>query len=619
MRLPRVQDGIKIGLWFEAIRHGNLDMELAKQIIDDCRRELVSLVRGSGRMKNSILKELNSESSGKNSDHILLGLDKKSNLVHLNNSERTRHMYVLGSSGTGKSYFLQSLAQQDIDQGNGICVIDPHGELYNNLLAYCAGKDELRKRVVLFNPSDFQSHVVGFNPLAKNGYHEDISLKVDRFIDAIKRVMSQDSETQPQLEQTLRNALIPLIKGGHSLLDIQDFFDFKNAKRAVQMAEPVGGSVLTFWQNFAKMQIRERLTTIGSTQRRIEKFIHNEAIRLSLGQSKRTLDFRDIIENRKILLVNLGLQGNRISEDNAHLLGTLLVHAIHSYGMTRSRESAIKRPFYLYLDEFQNFVTSDIEKIITGGRKFGLHLILANQHLSQIEDEKIRDAALSAHIQVVFRVLYRSAVVQAENLGTYFDLNEVKYWDQQTSFEPYLELRTTHSHSNANTFGSSDANGQSSGFGSSDGSSCGGKFMANYTESQKNSSQHGQTATHTSNRSTSATDSVNETWVTNHKKRVDYSPRFYPLAEHYYLFTSALVNQPQRMATVKIGEQPPFQIRTQDVAESKPNPKFKKLVYWSHGCYTPLEKAQKVIAGFSGQPESKPPQTPKADPESPFN
>lgn len=587
--------------------------------MEDCRRDRDKLLREMRNVKGFILQGLNLSPSDHKPDHILLGLDKKSNVVHLNNSERTRHMYVLGSSGTGKSYFLQSLAQQDIDQGNGICVIDPHGELYDNLLAYCARKDELRKKVVVFNPSDFKSHVVGFNPLAKNDYHEDISLKVDRFIDAIKRVMSQDAETQPQLEQTLRNALIPLIKGGYSLLNIQDFFNFQNPKRAIQLATPVGGSVLDFWQNFAKMQIRERQTIIGSTQRRIEKFIHNEAIRLCIGQSERTLDFADIIENRKILLVNLGLQGNRISEDNAHLLGTLLVHAINSYGMTRNINTAKQKPFFIYLDEFQNFVTSDIEKIITGGRKFGLHLILANQHLSQIEDEKILDAALSAHIQVVFRVLYKSAVEQAQNLGTHFNLNEVKYWDKQTSFEPYLELRTTHSHSNASSSGSSNASGNSSSLSTSAGKSYSGEYLDNLSEIYKNSNQYGNTSTRTSNQSTSASHSVNETWVTNHRKRVDYSPRFFPLAEHYYMLTAALANQPQRMATVKIGELPLFQISTLDVDETKLKPTFKKLVYWSHGCYTPLEKAKKAIADFPDRPADKPKKKPKDDPMNPFN
>ena len=225
---------------------------------------------------------------------------------------------------------------------------------------------------------------------------------------------------------------------------------------------------------------------------------------------------------------------------------------------------------------------------------------------------------MSAHIQVVFRVLYRSAVVQAENMGTYFDLNEVKYLDKQTSFEPHLELRTVHGRSNSNSSGSSNANSQSSSFGLSDGKSFGITNQFNLVESQKNTNQHGQSGTYTNNHSASSSDTTNETWVTNHIKHIEYSPRFYPLSEQYYMFTSALVNQHQRMATVRIGERSPFQIHTLDVESAELKPKFKKWVYWSHSCYTPLYKAKEQISRLPDHTLNKPKKRPENDPRNPF-
>ncbi len=536
-------------------------------------------------------------------DPILLGTRDSSNPLRLPADERSRHMYVLGASGMGKSYFLQSLIEQDIEAGRGLCVVDPHGELYDNLVAFAAARPELRRRVILFNPSDQGAYVTGFNPLARADHHPDVSVQVDRFIDAVKRVMRQDSETQPQLESTLRNALVPLIRGGHSLLEIERFFDYETAGDVLALAaEAERPGIFSFWRNFVKMPVREKGAVIGSAQRRTERFLHNQAVRLSCGQTARTLDIPDLVESGKILLVNLGRKGNFISGENAHLLGVLLVNEFLTYGRARDINAARARPFHLYLDEFQHFVTSDIEEILTGGRKFGLHLTFANQELSQIEDEKVLGAVLSARTQVVFGgVSPLSARIQEENLGTHYDLMAVKHWDERTFFEPRLEKRRVHGHTHGTQSDETTTSGKSQGIGSRSGMSYAGPLGRNRTRSTQDTRQASESESRSARSGASSTDSVNETWVTDHVERRERAPRFWSLDEQRYLFQQSLRTQPQRVATVQIGRDgQPMRIRTLDVepprASEQEIREFKQLVHWTHPCYAPSPVAERRIA-----------------------
>ena len=547
---------------------------------------------------------------------LLIGMKTENNTPALISQEdRNRHMYVVGASGTGKSYFLQSLIQQDIDGGEGCCVVDPHGELYENLVNYCANKKILHKRVVLFNPSDFNSsYVMGFNPLAKLHPNEDINVKADKFIEIVKRIMSQDDQTQPMIESTLRNCLIPLIKGGHTLLEIERFFDFSQNQQIVELAkEGERSSIMTFWNNYTKMSVREKEFRISGVQRRIEKFVETQAVRLSVGQIKRNLDLKDIVENRKILLVNLSTAGNLISNENAHLLGTLLVNSFLSYGFNRNIKTAKKRPFYLYMDEFQDFVTSDVNRILTGGRKFGIHLILANQKLSDIEDETIQEAVQDANVQVVFRVKsYKTANILAHNLGSHFNLMETKYTEKRPYFEPILEKRSTQSRSQTEGFGGGHSKGQSSGSGTRKGQSIDTASKYQYpTISNQSMEQISSTTSDSTSFNRSSSTSHNEQWVTNHIKQIMEIPHFYSLPEHYYRLCAEIQNQPNRQALVQIEGGQHFQIKTLDVTTPHINSKklnnFKQMVRWSHNCYLPKKAALRQIE-YKPQTQPTPPQ-----------
>ena len=533
---------------------------------------------------------------------LLIGLKTDDGMPALiSREDRNRHMYVVGASGTGKSYFLQSLIQQDIAGGEGCCVIDPHGELYDNLVAYCANKKDLHKRVVLFNPSDFDSYVVGFNPLAKLNPYEDVNVKADKFVEIVKRVMMQDDNQQPMIESTLRNCLIPLIQGGHTLLEIERFFDFSQKKQIVELAQQSGrSSILTFWNNYIKMNVREKEFRISGVQRRIEKFVETQAVRLSIGQVQRNLDMKDIVENRKILLVNLSTAGDLISRENAHLLGTMLVNNFLSYGFNRDIRTAKKRPFYLYMDEFQDFITSDIKKVLTGGRKFGIHLIMANQELSQIMDETIRDAVQAARVQVAFGgTSPLTADMMARNFGGHHDLLETKYTETRPYFEPVLEKRATRSISSTEGSGGAHSNSESAGSGTRQGES---SNLANdyATISTQSMQQTNSGKTNTASYQRSQSIAQNEQWVTDHIERAMEIPHHYSLQEQHYRLCAKIMTQAQRQALIQVGkENLHFQIRTLDVTTSSVSTsekkEFKKLVQWSHGCYLPKKAAMQQI------------------------
>ena len=569
-----------------------------------------------------------------NAAPLLIGLQTDSHMPALIAPEdRNRHMYVVGASGSGKSYFLQSLIQQDIDNGEGCCVIDPHGELYDNLVAYCAAKKNLHRRVVLFNPSDYASYVVGFNPLAKLHPAEDVNVKADKFVEIVKRVMMQDEETQPMIESTLRNCLIPLIQGGHTLLEIERFFDFSQNREIMELAaQSERVSILTFWNNYIQMHVREKEFKIAGVQRRIEKFVETIAVRLSIGQKERILNLKEIVEQRKILLVNLGIKGDLISNENARLLGTMLVNNFLSYGFSRDIHTAKARPFYLYMDEFQDFITSDILKILTGGRKFGIHLIMANQELSQIKDDAIRDAVQAARVQVAFGGGSPQAVdLLSRNLGGHHNLLEIKYIEKRPYFEPYLEKRSTQSTSQTEATGSTQGENQSASYGRSQGSSR--KQLDFYpTENRQRSEQRSSGSSSSQKYQQSQSTTQNEQWVTSHIKRDLEIEHHYSLDEQRYRLWAQIMTQPQRYAFVQVGkENHYFPIRTLDVkvaqVSASRKQEFKKMVYWSHSCYLPRKSATLRIGAHAGQLKpilQKPaPQrallpAPQEDPQNPF-
>lgn len=306
-------------------------------------------------------------------EEIFLGEDQDSgDKIFLSEEDRSAHIHILGSTGKGKSKLMELMIREDILAGEGLCLIDPHGYLYKDIVKFCASKDlpDLKKKIILFNPTR-DDYVVGYNPLRRNS--KDISHQVDWLVRAFCRAWGTEEMNQtPLLTRRLRNIFLTLIEQNLTLIEAQYLID----------------------------QINSELKEIASINRLME-FLSSQRMRRILAQKEKSLDFRKIMDEGYVLLVNLSF-GQRISEDNARILGTLIVNDLFQTATDRLEGG---RPFYLYIDEFSRFVNGDMARILDECRKFGLHLILAHQHLQHLkrEDEPVYYSVLTnAKTKAVF-------------------------------------------------------------------------------------------------------------------------------------------------------------------------------------------------------------------------
>ena len=317
--------------------------------------------------------------------------------VSLTPQQRIRHTYVLGASGTGKSTFLLNCILQDIRNGEGIGVLDPHGDLIDRVLESIP--EERARDVVLVDPSD-EEYPVGFNILSAHSELEKTLLSSD-LVSVFRRLSTSWGD---QMTSVLGNAVLAFLESdrGGTLVDLRRFLVESNFRTA--FLETVQDSeVAYFWK-------REFPLLSGKPQAplltRLDTFLRPKLIRRMVGQKENKLDFRHIMDGRKIFLAKLS-QG-AIGEENSYLLGTLLVAKLHQTAIGRQdiKESA-RKPFYIYIDEFQNFITPSMASILSGARKYGMGLVLAHQDLRQLwnEDTQVASSIIAnAHTRVCFRL-----------------------------------------------------------------------------------------------------------------------------------------------------------------------------------------------------------------------
>lgn len=296
--------------------------------------------------------------------------------------DRRRHIYCVGKTGSGKSTLLENMAIQDIQNGNGICFIDAHGDSSENLLESIPS--HRINDVVYFNPSDID-YPIAFNPLDSV---TDKSLTASGLIAVFKKIWAQS--WGPRLEDTLRNTLLALLENSSTLLDVQRMLReeaFRN-KIVSNLKDPV---VKNFWtKTFAKWNDRYREEAVAPVQNKIGQFISSPLIRNIIGQKKTSFHIRSLMDNKKILIMNLAK--GKIGEDNSALLGALMITKIQLSAMERGDIPEDERKdFHLFVDEFQNFATESFCNILSEARKYRLNLILANQYIEQI-DEPVRNA-----------------------------------------------------------------------------------------------------------------------------------------------------------------------------------------------------------------------------------
>ena len=339
------------------------------------------------------------------SKKILLGEDVKTGeKVYLPPKIRERNMDIIGSPGEGKSRFMEHLIRNDILNNNGGCVIDPHGALYESVVKWCAYKGFLgRKKILLFNPAE-DGLVFSFNPL-KVTPPTTVDTHVDYVVDAIAKVWgTEDTNRTPLLKKCLATILEILIEKNLSLFEASHLIDPENTVLKECITRDIKNeAVRAQWKSFSELSRAQAHTDSGSAISRLYEFLRSPLIKDIVSQTEQTIDFKKIMDEGYMLLVNLGGQKGKISRSKARLLGSLIVNDLFVTACTRPEGS---RPFYLCIDECSRFINEDIGYILTEGRKFGLHLTLAHQNLAQLKTEcgdRVYSAVMgSARNKVIF-------------------------------------------------------------------------------------------------------------------------------------------------------------------------------------------------------------------------
>ncbi len=313
--------------------------------------------------------------------------------------DRTRHTYIIGKSGMGKSVLLENMAIQDMEAGRGLAFFDPHGDTVEKLLDFVP---ESRIKDVIYLDPSVLDHAIAFNPM------ENVS--VDRRHLVASGLMSVFKKIWPdvwsaRMEYILNNCLMALLEiPDATLLGVMRLLNDKDYRKYVidQLTDPL---IRDFWtKEFARYKDQFQTEAIAPIQNKIGQLTMNPLIRNIIGQPKSTIDIRKIMDEGKIFLVNLSR--GKIGEDNSRIIGALLATKLQLAAMSRidiPREED-RRNFYLYIDEFQHFATESFASILAEARKFHLNLIVANQYMTQM-DETVRDAVVgNVGTMIVFRI-----------------------------------------------------------------------------------------------------------------------------------------------------------------------------------------------------------------------
>lgn len=315
--------------------------------------------------------------------------------------DRTRHVYVIGKTGMGKSTMLENMAAQDIQNGEGMCFIDPHGKTADLMLEYVP-KERIRD-VIYIAPFDIE-HPISFNVLE----HVDPDkrhLVSSGLMSTFKKIW--EDAWSARMEYILTNTLLALLEyPGATLLGVNRMLSDKEYRKEVvnNIKDP---SVKAFWQKeFANYTERQAAEAVPAIQNKVGQFTANPLIRNMIGQPNSSFDFRKAIDQKKIVIINLSK--GRIGDENMKLLGGLLVTKIYLAAMSRAdvpdRMMQVLPNFYLYVDEFQNFANASFADILSEARKYKLNLTIAHQYVEQM-DEIVRPAVFgNVGTMISFRV-----------------------------------------------------------------------------------------------------------------------------------------------------------------------------------------------------------------------
>lgn len=316
----------------------------------------------------------------------------------IKNDDRLFHLYVIGKTGTGKSTLMETLARQDIELGHGVCVIDPHGDLAERLVAHIP--KERKDDLIYLDAADI-NQPYGYNPL-RRVRKDKVPLAVSGLMEALKKLF--DDAWGVRMEHVLRNTLYALIECGDATLpDILRMLTDTSFQRSV-VKKITNVQVREFWEHeFKDYNPRYRQEMISPIQNKVGAFLADPRLYRISTEPPVDLHFRQIMDSGKILIVNLAK--GRLGDDSANLLGALLVTTLNLAAFSRSElPEDGRRPFYIHLDEFQNFTTLSVANTVSELRKFKLGLVLANQHLHQLEPDVMHAVLGNVGTLITFRV-----------------------------------------------------------------------------------------------------------------------------------------------------------------------------------------------------------------------
>ncbi|MDQ5958061.1 MAG: hypothetical protein QG665_408 [Patescibacteria group bacterium] len=363
--------------------------------------------------------------------------DKK--LVKMAEGDRRRHFYVIGQTGTGKSYFMLNTITQDMEAGKGLCVIDPHGELVEKVLERVP--THRLEDVIVFNPGDV-ARPLGLNMLEYNfARPEEKTFIVNEIQSIFNRLF--DKETMgPMFEQYMRNALLLLMEDAKyepaTLMEVPRIFT-DPAYRNKKLARISNPSVIDFWEKEASKTTGEQglANMTPYITSKFGNFIANDYMRPIIGQPKSAFNFRTVMDDGKILLVNLAK--GKIGDINAGLLGMICTGRLLLAALSRTDISeSDRKDFYLYIDEFQNFTTDSISTILSEARKYRLNLVLAHQYIAQLTDT-IRESVFgNVGSMAAFRVGTTDAEHLIKHFGPTFTENDLISIENQNAFAKIL-------------------------------------------------------------------------------------------------------------------------------------------------------------------------------------
>lgn len=375
------------------------------------------------------------ETTEKNTLTLLGKTDYRGQQVRfgIKDEDSFRHMYIVGKTGTGKSTFLSNIIKSHMYTNKGLCLIDPHGDLVETVMEHIPSWRT--NDVILFDVADSQNPI-GFNLLQYNSEDEK-NIIVSGVVGTFKKLFG--TSRGPRLEYVLRNVILSVVEYPNAtMMHIMRVLTDKNFREEVleYVKDPI---VMKFWRTeFDKWMDNQRNEAIAPITNKVGQFLSSSIVRNIFGQPMSKLNMRKVMDEGKILLINLSK--GKIGEDNTEMIGSFIVTKLQIDAMSRANiPEKDRRPFYLHIDEFQNFATDAFATILSEARKYRLALIVANQYTSQLS-EVIRDAIFgNVGSMVSFNVGYDDAVDLAQQFKGLLTANDLI---SIPKFRAYIRLMT---------------------------------------------------------------------------------------------------------------------------------------------------------------------------------